>query len=220
MSRVSQKSPRPSQSASGPEGASVSNFIRQAVESDLANGKFAGRRWAGRPGPASLQRDAPPDPARIRTRFPPEPNGYLHIGHAKSICVNFGMAVDYAGVCHMRFDDTNPEKEEQEYVDSIVEAVRWLGFDWGPHLYYASDYFDFMYEAAAHLIEAGHAYVDEQSAEEIRAGRGTLTEPGTSSPWRERPAAQRRRHADAYRRTLLHRVDDEADHCRDRASPV
>jgi glutaminyl-tRNA synthetase len=165
----------------------VSNFIRHIIETDLASGKFAARRWAGRPGPASVQRDAPPDPARIRTRFPPEPNGYLHIGHAKSICLNFGLALDYGGACHLRFDDTNPEKEEQEYVDSIIAAVKWLGFDWGPHLYYASDYFDFMYEAAEQLISAGHAYVDEQSADEIRGGRGTLTEPGIDSPWRNRP---------------------------------
>src|SRR3954463_9183329 len=156
--------------------ASVSNFIRQIIEGDLADGKYAGRRWAGRPGPASVQRDAPADPARIRTRFPPEPNGYLHIGHAKSVCLNFGLAKDYGGACHLRFDDTNPEKEEQEYVDSIVEAVKWLGAEGGPHLYYASDYFDFMYQAAEALIHAGHAYVDEDTAEEIRAGRGTLIE--------------------------------------------
>ena len=137
-----------------------------------------------------MQRDAPPDPAALRTRFPPEPNGYLHIGHAKSICLNFGLALDYNGACHLRFDDTNPEKEEQEYVDSIIEAVRWLGSDWGPHLYYASDYFDFMYEAAERLIAAGHAYVDEQSADEIRKGRGTLTEPGAESPWRNRPCEE------------------------------
>ena len=165
----------------------VSNFIRQIIESDLGSGKHATRRWAGRPAAAGLQRNAPPDPARIRTRFPPEPNGYLHIGHAKAICLNFGLALDYGGACHLRFDDTNPEKEEQEYVDSIIDAVKWLGFDWGPHLYYASDYFDFMYEAAEQLIRAGHGYVDEQSAEAIRAGRGTLTEPGKDSPWRDRP---------------------------------
>src|SRR4051812_8677226 len=170
--------------------ASVSNFVRQHVEADLAAGKYAGRRWAGHPGPAQVQRDAPPDPARIRTRFPPEPNGYLHIGHAKSVCLNFGLAADYGGACHLRFDDTNPEKEEQEYVDSIVEAVKWLGADWGPHLYYASDYFDTMYEAAEALIQAGHAYVDEDSAEEIRAGRGTLTEGGRQSPWRARPGEE------------------------------
>jgi glutaminyl-tRNA synthetase len=137
-----------------------------------------------------VQAQGAPDPARIRTRFPPEPNGYLHIGHAKSICLNFGLAIDYGGACHLRFDDTNPEKEEQEYVDSIVDAVKWLGFDWGSHLYYASDYFDFMYEAAEHLIQAGHAYVDEQSAEEIRAGRGTLTEAGRESTWRKRAPAE------------------------------
>jgi glutaminyl-tRNA synthetase len=168
----------------------TSNFIRQAIEADLERGTYAARRWAGRPGPAAVQARAPSDPARIRTRFPPEPNGYLHVGHAKSVCLNFGMAQEYGGACHMRFDDTNPEKEDQEYVDSILEAARWLGFDWGPHLYYASDYFDFMYEAAEHLIGAGHAYVDEQDAEAIRAGRGTLTDPGTASPWRDRPRAE------------------------------
>jgi glutaminyl-tRNA synthetase len=168
----------------------ASNFIRAAIENDLAKGKYATRTWAGKPGPASLQAAAPPDPARIRTRFPPEPNGYLHIGHAKSICLNFGLALEYGGVCHMRFDDTNPEKEEQEYVDSILAAVKWLGFDWGKHLYYASDYFGFMYEAAEHLIRAGHAYVDQQSAEEIRLSRGTLSEPGRDSPWRQRDAAE------------------------------
>jgi glutaminyl-tRNA synthetase len=181
-----EKTSRSAHPASEKEQPAVSNFIRQIIENDLANGKFAGRHWAGHPGPASIQQPAPPDPAAIRTRFPPEPNGYLHIGHAKSVCLNFGLSLDYSGECHMRFDDTNPEKEEQEYVDSILEAVRWLGFDWGPNLYYASDYFDFMYEAAEYLIAAGHAYVDEQTADEIRAGRGTLTEPGSNSPWRER----------------------------------
>ncbi len=168
----------------------LTNFIRNIIESDLAAGKYAARTWGGTPGPARVHAGAPPDPARIRTRFPPEPNGYLHIGHAKSICLNFGLAGDYRGACHLRFDDTNPEKEEQEYVDSIIDAVNWLGFDYGPHLYYASDYFDFMYEAAEYLIQAGHAYVDEQSAAEMRASRGTLTEPGQDSPWRHRPAAE------------------------------
>ena len=172
------------------QAPSVSNFIRTAIEGDLARGKYANRTWAGRPGPAVVQALAPKDPARIRTRFPPEPNGYLHIGHAKSICLNFGLAREYGGACHMRFDDTNPEKEEQEYVDSILDAVKWLGFDWGEHLYYASDYFDFMYLAAEHLIERGHAYVDQQSAEEMRLARGTLGEPGTNSPWRDRPAEE------------------------------
>jgi len=166
--------------------ASPSNFIRTVIENDLAAGKYEPRTWAGRPGPAAVQRGAAKDPARIRTRFPPEPNGYLHIGHAKSICLNFGLAREYGGVCHMRFDDTNPEREEQEYVDAILAAVRWLGFDWGEHLYHASDYFDFMYEAAEHLIERGHAYVDQQSAEDMRRARGTLSEPGRNSPWRER----------------------------------
>src|SRR5512147_3008028 len=147
---------------------SASNFIRTAVEADLASGKYATRTWAGKPGPADTHAGRPADPAKIRTRFPPEPNGYLHIGHAKSICLNFGLARDYGGVCHMRFDDTNPTKEEQEYVDSILDAVKWLGFDWGPHLYFASDYFDLLYAFAEKLIEAGHAYVDSISAEEMR----------------------------------------------------
>ncbi|MEQ1773628.1 MAG: glutamine--tRNA ligase/YqeY domain fusion protein [Burkholderiales bacterium] len=168
----------------------VGNFIRTIIESDLANGKFATRGWGGKPGPAKAHAHTPPDPAKIRTRFPPEPNGYLHIGHAKSICLNFGLAHDYAGACHMRFDDTNPEKEEQEYVDSIIQAVQWLGFDWRENVFFASDYFDFMYEAAQYLITAGHAYVDQQSAEEMRKNRGTLTEPGKPGPWRDRPAAE------------------------------
>jgi len=162
------------------------NFIRQIIDGDLVSSKFAVRHWQGKPGLAAEQMAGSPDPARIRTRFPPEPNGYLHLGHAKSIFLNFGLARDYAGVCHMRFDDTNPEKEEQEYVDSILDAVRWLGFDWGEHLYYASDYFDWMSACAVSLIRSGHAYVDSQSADEIRALRGTLTEPGQNSPFRER----------------------------------
>jgi glutaminyl-tRNA synthetase len=165
---------------------SASNFIRAAIDADLASGKYAARAWGGKPGPARMHEGAAPDPARIRTRFPPEPNGYLHIGHAKSICLNFGLALDYGGACHLRFDDTNPEKEELEYVDSIVAAVKWLGFDWGPHLYYASDYFDFMYHAAECLIEDGHAYVDSLNAEQMRALRGTHTEPGKNSPYRDR----------------------------------
>ena len=173
-----------------PVAAHATNFIRNIIEQDLAKGTHALRTWGGKPGPAKAHAGAAPDPARIRTRFPPEPNGYLHFGHAKSICLNFGLARDYGGVCHMRFDDTNPEKEDQEYVDSILDAVRWLGYDWtangNEHLYYASDYFDFMYEAAEYLINTGLAYVDEQSAEEMRANRGTLTEPGTASPHRSR----------------------------------
>jgi glutaminyl-tRNA synthetase len=122
----------------------------------------------------------------VVTRFPPEPNGYLHIGHAKSICLNFGVAQEFGGHCNLRFDDTNPTKEEQEYIDAIERDVRWLGFDWGSHLYHASDYFEQLYEWAEHLIRTGNAYVDDQSQEEMRASRGTLTEPGRNSPWRER----------------------------------
>jgi glutaminyl-tRNA synthetase len=173
-----------------PQRPSASNFVRQVVESDLAAGKYAGRRWGGKPGPAEVQRGGAPDPARIRTRFPPEPNGYLHIGHAKSICLNFGLAQEYGGVCHLRFDDTNPTKEEQEYVDSILDAVHWLGFDWGEHLYYASDYFAHLYRFAEHLVERGLAYVDSLTADEMRAMRGTLTEAGRNSPYRDRPAAE------------------------------
>jgi glutaminyl-tRNA synthetase len=156
----------------------------------MAVAKHAGRRWSGKPGPGPQQLAGEPDPARIRTRFPPEPNGYLHFGHAKSICLNFGLARDYGGACHLRFDDTNPEKEEKEYVDSIIDAVHWLGFSWGENLYYASDYFGWMYSFAEHLIRSGHAYVDSQSAEELRASRGTLTEGGRNSPYRDRPAAE------------------------------
>jgi len=170
--------------------APASNFIRGIIDRDLANGTNASRRWAGTPGDAAHHAAGQPDPAKIRTRFPPEPNGYLHIGHAKSICLNFGLAIDYEGVCHMRFDDTNPEKEEQEYVDSITEMVQWLGFGWNAfgqsHLYYASNYFEMMYQAAEALISAGKAYVDEQSADEMRINRGTLTEAGKNSPWRDR----------------------------------
>ena len=163
---------------SGPEHK-TSNFLRAIIERDLEQGSYASRRWAGTPGDAAQHAAGEPDPAKIRTRFPPEPNGYLHVGHAKSICLNFGLARDYGGVCHLRFDDTNPEKEDTEYVHSIIDAVRWLGFDWAQPgqakgsaaPYQASDYFDFMYHAAEHLIEAGHAYVDEQTPEEMRADR-------------------------------------------------
>lgn len=167
-----------------------SNFLRQIIEHDLEVGTYAGRRFAGTPGDAKHQAQGEPDYAKIRTRFPPEPNGYLHIGHAKSICLNFGLAQDYAGVCHLRFDDTNPEKEDTEFVESIKEMVRWLGFDWHAkgtdHLYFASDYFDFMYKAACFLIEAGYAYVDEQNAEEMRQNRGDFKTPGSNSPFRDR----------------------------------
>lgn len=171
-----------------------SNFLRQIIERDLAQGTYASRHFAGTPGDAAHHAAGPLDPARIRTRFPPEPNGYLHIGHAKSICLNFGLARDYGGVCHLRFDDTNPEKEEQEYVDSILDSVTWLGFDWKQnntsHLFYASNYFDFMYRAAEALIGAGLAYVDEQTAEEMRHNRGDFGTPGTNSPFRARTPAE------------------------------
>ncbi|NMM21390.1 MAG: glutamine--tRNA ligase/YqeY domain fusion protein [Rhodoferax sp.] len=171
-----------------------SNFLRQIIEHDLAAGTYAQRRWAGSPGDATHQAQGEPDPAKIRTRFPPEPNGYLHIGHAKSICLNFGLARDFGGVCHLRFDDTNPEKEDTEYVNSIIDAVRWLGFEWNgaPDAtpYQASDYFDFMYRAAEHLIEAGHAYVDEQTPEQMRINRGDFSKPGVDSPFRSRTPAE------------------------------
>ena len=177
-----------------PEIAPAANFITNIVEADLAAEKHAQRHWAGHPGSAADHAAGPLDPARIRTRFPPEPNGYLHFGHAKSILLNFGLAEQYGGRCHLRFDDTNPEKEEQEYVDSIVEAVHWLGCSWEKdgenNLYYASNYFDWMVAFAEYLIESGHAYVDSQSADEMRANRGTLKEPGKDSPYRNRSAAE------------------------------
>jgi len=147
------------------ETAPGSNFITAIIETDLRENKNDGR---------------------VATRFPPEPNGYLHIGHAKSICLNFGVAQNYNGTCNLRFDDTNPTKEDVEYVDAIMEDVRWLGFDWQDRLYYASDYFDRLYDFAVELIKAGRAYVDDQRADEIRGNRGTLTEPGIDSPWRGR----------------------------------
>ncbi len=162
--------------ADNPTGTVPSNFIRNIIEEDNRTGKWGGR---------------------VETRFPPEPNGYLHIGHAKSICLNFGLARDYNGICHLRFDDTNPEKEEQEYVDSILDAVRWLGFDWGEHLHYASDYFDRLYEYAEYLIMQGKAYVDSLSAEQIRALRGTLIEAGENSPHRDRTVTE---NLDLFRR--------------------
>ena len=172
-----------------------SNFLRQIIESDLERGTHAQRLWGGSPGDAQHHLQGSVDTARIRTRFPPEPNGYLHVGHAKSICVNFGLARSFAGTCHLRFDDTNPEKEEQEYVDGIIDAVRWLGFDWKDadgheNLYWASNYFDFMYRAAEYLIQQGLAYVDEQTPEEMRASRGDFTRPGTDSPYRDRSVAE------------------------------
>jgi glutaminyl-tRNA synthetase len=147
------------------ESKKQSNFIREIIDEDLRTNKHNGR---------------------VHTRFPPEPNGYLHIGHAKSICLNFGLAIDYNGLCNLRFDDTNPTKEEQEYVDSIKEDIRWLGFDWQDREYFASDYFDQLYEYAIKLIKKGKAYVDSLNADQIREFRGTPTEPGKESPYRNR----------------------------------
>ena len=151
-----------------PVAESGRDFIRDIIAADLESKRHAG----------------------VVTRFPPEPNGYLHIGHAKSICLNFGIAQEFGGRCHLRFDDTNPTKEEQEYIDAIKEDVRWLGFDWGEHLYHASDYFEQLFAWAEHLTRAGLAYVDDQSQDEIRARRGTLTEPGQDSPYRNRTVAE------------------------------
>jgi glutaminyl-tRNA synthetase len=151
------------------------DFIRDIVAADLAAGRAR----------------------EIVTRFPPEPNGYLHIGHAKSICLNFGIAEEFGGRCHLRFDDTNPTKEEQEYIDAIERDVRWLGFDWGEHLHHASDYFEQLYEWAEHLIQSGHAFVDDTPPEEMRVMRGTLTEPGRNSPYRDRSPAE---NLDLFRR--------------------
>ena len=173
-----------------PQEASHSNFVRQIIEADLMAGKYAARRWGGKPGSALSAEIAPLDTAKIRTRFPPEPNGYLHYGHAKSILLNFGLALEYGGACHLRFDDTNPTKEESEYVDSIRDAVKWLGFDWGANEYHASDYFEYLYEFAEELVRRGHAYVDSLSAEQMRVLRGTLTEPGKDSPYRTRTVGE------------------------------
>src|SRR5437868_11755361 len=151
------------------------DFIRDIVQADLDQHKFK----------------------EVVTRFPPEPNGYLHIGHAKSIALNFGIAQEFGGRCHLRFDDTNPTKEEQEYIDAIERDVRWLGYDWGRHLYHASDYFEQLYQWAECLIRDGKAYVDDQSPDEIRANRGTLTEPGRNSPFRDRSVAE---NLDLFRR--------------------
>ena len=144
------------------------DFIRDIISADLEAGRHK----------------------TVITRFPPEPNGYLHIGHAKSICLNFGVAQEFGGRCNLRFDDTNPTKEEQEYIDAIQDDVRWLGFDWGPQPFYASDYFEQLYQWAELLIRDGKAYVDDQSPEEMRVARGTLTEPGKNSPYRDRSVAE------------------------------
>ena len=158
----------PAADSSAPSSDSPRDFIREIVRADLASGRER----------------------QVVTRFPPEPNGYLHIGHAKSICLNFGVAAEFGGRCHLRFDDTNPLKEEQLYIDAIMEDVRWLGFDWGDHLHHASDHFDRLYDWAEHLVERGLAYVDDQTAEQVRASRGTLTEPGVDSPYRDRTPAE------------------------------
>ena len=181
-----------------PESSST-DFIRTIVQEDLESNKYEGR---------------------VVTRFPPEPNGYLHIGHAKSICLNFGVASEYSGgVCHLRFDDTNPLREDVEYINSIQEDVRWLGFDWGQHLYYASDYFGALYDFAEQLILDGKAYVDSLSADEIREYRGTLTEAGRESPYRERSAEE---NLDLFRRMRDGEFEDGAHVLRakiDMASP-
>src|SRR6202050_4889270 len=151
-------------SAGTPASPERRDFIREIVAADVREGRVS----------------------EVVTRFPPEPNGYLHLGHSKAIALNFGIAQEFGGRCHLRFDDTNPIGEEQEYIDSIQEDIRWLGFDWGEHLYFASDYFHQLYDWAVHLIKAGEAYVDDLSADKIREHRGTLTEPGKNGPWRDR----------------------------------
>ncbi len=208
MSASTDKTPSAAPEHDG-DAVKPSNFLRAIIERDLEQGFQPARHFAGTPGDAAHHAAGPLDPARIRTRFPPEPNGYLHIGHAKSICLNFGLARDYGGVCHLRFDDTNPEKEEQEYVDAIKEMVAWLGWSWDApagapaaaaastaaagtaatgtsHLFYASNYFDFMYRAAEYLVSQDLAYVDEQTPEEMRVNRGDFRTPGTNSPFRSR----------------------------------
>src|SRR5690349_24919717 len=162
---MSHTNPTAEAAAPAPPAPAQSNFIRDIVIRDLETNKFAGR---------------------VQMRFPPEPNGYLHLGHAKSICLNFGLSAEFGGKTNLRFDDTNPEKEEQEYVDSIMRDVRWLGFDWGPHLYHASDYFEQLYDWAEYLIRQGKAYVDDTPADAMQAMRGTLTEAGRESPYRGR----------------------------------
>ncbi|MBQ8829721.1 MAG: glutamine--tRNA ligase [Burkholderiaceae bacterium] len=168
----------------------ITNFLRNIIRDDLSRQVNEPRYWRGLPGSYTQQMEGKLDNAKVRLRFPPEPNGYLHIGHAKSICLNFTLANDYEGRCHMRFDDTNPVNEDQEYVDSILDSVKWLGFSWDKNnesnFYFASDYFDYMYEVAEFLIKIGCAYVDEQSADDMRENRGTLHEPGKNSPYRDR----------------------------------
>ena len=186
------KAPKPNKTAPPP------NFIRNIIAEDLKTNKYSGR---------------------VHTRFPPEPNGYLHIGHAKSICLNFGLAAEYRGLCNLRFDDTNPSKESVEYVESIMEDVRWLGFDWGDRLFYASGYFDQLYDYAIQLIKDGKAYVDDLSAEEIKEHRGTLTRPGRDSPYRNRSVEE---NLDLFERMRAGEFDDGSHVLRakiDMASP-
>ena len=178
--------------------AAPSDFIRDIIDEEIKTNRYGGR---------------------VQTRFPPEPNGYLHIGHAKSICLNFGIAAQYNGLCNLRFDDTNPTKEEQEYVDSIIGSVRWLGFDWEDRLYYASDYFQQIHDYAVQLIKAGKAYVDDLSADEIRDYRGTLTQPGKDSPYRNRSVEE---NLDLFARMRAGKFEDGARVLRakiDMASP-
>ena len=190
--------PEPTTPPSPPPAALPRDFIRQIIEDDVRTGKHG---------------------SRVRTRFPPEPNGYLHIGHAKSICLNFGVAEEFGGECNLRFDDTNPTKEDIEYVESIERDVRWLGFDWGDRLFFAADYFEEMYAHAERLIEQGKAYVDDLSVDEIRSYRGTLTEPGRDSPHRNRSVAE---NLDLFRRMRAGEFPDGAKVLRariDMASP-
>jgi glutaminyl-tRNA synthetase len=175
-----------SESNTSPAAAPSLDFIRQIVESDRVSGRHQGR---------------------VHTRFPPEPNGYLHIGHAKSICLNFGVALEYGGLCNLRYDDTNPVKEDVEYVDAIREDVRWLGFSWGDREFYASDYFEQLYQYAEQLIRDGRAYVDDLTADQIREYRGTLTEPGRESPYRDRPTEES---LDLFRRMRAGEFEDGA----------
>ena len=229
MSSHTPASPAPASAADEP--TKPSNFLRHVIESDLQQGTYSQRTWGGSPGDAAHHAQGMADPAKVRMRFPPEPNGYLHIGHAKSIWLNFSLAQEYGGVCHLRFDDTNPEKEEQEYVDSIRDAVEWLGYETyladrpsapgtlQPHEYFASNYFDFMYRAAEHLVEQGLAYVDEQTPEQMRANRGDFGTPGTNSPFRTRTVQD---NLDRFRAMRDGKLDDGAAVLRakiDMASP-
>lgn len=180
------------------ESPAPSNFLREIVERDISNGVNNGR---------------------VQTRFPPEPSGYLHIGHAKAICINFEIAADYNGICALRFDDTNPEKEEREYIEAIKRDIKWLGFNWGERLHHASDYFEFLYECAEKLIKDGKAYVDDLNAEQMREYRGTLTEPGRNSPFRERDVEE---NLDLFRRMRAGDFEDGSRSLRakvDMASP-